>query len=274
MTEDTHSAKHSEPPKPDQAAAKEGATVNARSKTENPYLEFFKTIASAILIAVFLRTVAYEPFNIPSESMLPNLLVGDYLFVSKFSYGYSHYSLPFAPDIFSGRILASEPERGDVVVFRLPTNDKIDYIKRLVGLPGDTIEVKSGVLYINGEPVKRERIEDFVSKDEYGNVRRMPQYRETMPGGKSYTTLDTRFNGDLDNYGPVTVPPGHYFMMGDNRDNSQDSRVSYVVGFVPAENLIGRAEILFFSTDGSANILEFWKWPFAWRWNRFFHLIH
>jgi signal peptidase I len=275
MTEDTHSAKRDEAAGVHKADGKESAPMAAKPREENAVLEMVKTIVSAVLIALFLRTVAYEPFNIPSESMLPTLLVGDYLFVSKFSYGYSHYSLPGSPDIFSGRLFSSQPDRGDVVVFRLPTNDKIDYIKRLVGLPGDTIEVKSGILYINGDPVKRERIDDFVSTDQFGNVRRIPQYKETMPnGGATYTTLDMRFNGDLDNYGPVTVPPGHYFMMGDNRDNSQDSRVSSVVGFVPAENLIGKAEILFFSTDGSAEVWEIWKWPFAWRWGRFFHLIN
>ena len=256
MTEDAQSAK------------------KTKAKAENSTLEIIKTVVGAILIAVLLRAFVIEPFNIPSESMLPNLLIGDYLFVSKYSYGYSHYSLPGSLPLFKGRIFESQPHRGDVVVFRLPTDDKIDYIKRLVGLPGDTIEVKNGILHINGKAVKRERIDDFVLPDEHGNIRRMPQYVETMPSGKSYTTLDTRFNGELDNYGPVTVPAGHYFMMGDNRDNSQDSRVSYVVGFVPAENLIGKAQFLFFSTDSTHPVLEFWYWPFEWRWSRFFNLIH
>jgi len=249
-------------------------TEGGKDKDENSVLEFIKTVVTAVLIALVLRTFAYEPFNIPSESMLPTLLVGDYLFVSKFSYGYSRYSFPMGPPLFKGRILERSPHRGDVVVFKLPTDGKTDYIKRLVGLPGDTIEVKNGVLFVNGKEAVRKRIDDFVSPDEFGNLRHMPQYDETMPGGPTYHVLDTRANGELDNYGPVTVPAGHYFMMGDNRDNSQDSRVASAVGFVPAENLIGRADILFFSTDGSAHFWEFWKWPMAWRWGRFFHLIH
>lgn len=244
-----------------------------KEKAANSVGEIVKTLVYAVLIALVLRTLAFEPFNIPSGSMMPNLLVGDYLFVSKYAYGYSRYSIPLGPPLFNGRIFERQPDRFDVVVFKLPRDPSTDYIKRLVGLPGDVIEVKSGVLYINGKPVKRERIEDFILTDANGNVQRMPQYLESYDGSHSYRTLDTRFNGDLDNFGPVTVPAGHYFMMGDNRDNSQDSRVSYAVGFVPAENLVGRAEILFFSTNGSAKFWQPWKWPFAWRWSRFFDTI-
>jgi len=245
-----------------------------KTKTGHFIVEMARTIIGAVLIAVVLRTVAFEPFNIPSESMMPTLLVGDYLFVSKYAYGYSRHSMPFSPPVFDGRIFEDQPERGDVVVFKLPADNSTDYIKRVVGLPGDTIEVTNGVLSINGQPVKRERVDDFIHRDRFGNVRRMPRYRETLPNGASYLTLDTRVNGELDNYGPVTVPEGHYFMMGDNRDNSQDSRVGYVVGFVPAENLVGRAEFLFFSTDGTAAFWQIWRWPFAWRWGRFFDGIH
>lgn len=250
------------------------AMTEGTKKTADSIAELVKTIIYAVLIAVVLRTVAFEPFNIPSSSMKPTLLVGDYLFVSKYSYGYSRHSLPFSPALFSGRIFASHPERGDVVVFKLPSDDHTDYIKRVVGLPGDRIAVRDGRLYINDDAVKLERVEDFITRTEEGSVRRLPQYRETLPNGVSHMILDTEFNGPLDNYGPVTVPPRHYFMMGDNRDNSQDSRVSYVVGFVPAENLVGRAEFLFFSTDPGTHWWELWEWPFAWRWSRFFDSIN
>jgi len=235
--------------------------------------DFIKTIFYAGLIAIGVRTVAYEPFNIPSGSMIPTLLIGDYLFVSKFSYGYSRYSLPFGLDLFDERVWFTAPERGDVAVFKLPTNPKVDYIKRIVGLPGDRIQVKGGILHINGEAVKRERIEDYVIHDAWGNATRLAQYVETLPGGVKHPIIEVTDNGTLDNTSVYTVPPGHYFMMGDNRDNSQDSRVLGAVGFVPVENFVGRAEFLFFSTDGSAGFLEFWKWPFAPRYGRLFQGI-
>lgn len=250
-----------------------GSMSDKKTKTTSFFLEVVRTVVYAVLIAGVLRTVAFEPFNIPSKSMLPTLRVGDYLFVSKYAYGYSRHSMPFSPPLFDGRIFEDQPARGDVVVFKLPADDSTDYIKRVVGLPGDRIEVTNGVLSINGTRVKRERVEDYVTRDRFGNVRRLPQYRETLPNGESYLTLDTRVNSELDNYGPVTVPEGHYFMMGDNRDNSQDSRVPSAVGFVPAENLVGRAEFLFFSTDSSAAWWQVWRWPFAWRWDRFFQGI-
>jgi signal peptidase I len=147
-----------------------------------------------------------------------------------------------------------------------------DFIKRVIGLPGDRVQMIGGELYLNDKPVPKKRVADFIETVD-GGVHHVPRYRETLPGGKSFLRLDRTPDGPFDNTGVYVVPPGHYFMMGDNRDNSQDSRVSSVVGFVPAENLIGKAEILFFSTDGSAKIWEVWKWPFAWRWGRFFHLI-
>ncbi|UUX50415.1 signal peptidase I [Nisaea acidiphila] len=235
--------------------------------------EFIKTLVYAVLIAVIFRTVAYEPFNIPSGSMFPTLLVGDYLFVSKPSYGYSRHSLPFSPPFFEGRIMGSTPERGDVAVFKKPTDESTDYIKRVIGLPGDRIQMKQGRLFINGEMVPRRRIEDYVMTDPYGRSVSIPQYIETLPNGVEHHILEAM--GDRaqhDNTREFEIPEGLYFMMGDNRDNSLDSRDGSV-GMVPFENFVGRAEFLFFSTDGSARGYEFWKWPFATRYGRLFQAI-
>ena len=232
-----------------------------------------KTVAYAVLIALAIRTVAYEPFNIPSGSMKPTLLVGDYLFVSKFSYGYSRHSLPLSLPLIPGRILMSEPERGDIAVFKLPTDNKTDYIKRIIGLPGDRIQVREGRLHVNGEQVVRRRVADFIEIDEYGRIHRTAQFDETLSNGRTHRILEHTDQGQLDNTPVYVVPEGHYFAMGDNRDNSLDSRVLGGVGFVPAENLVGRAEILFFSIDGSASVWEFWRWPATIRFKRFFDLV-
>ena len=254
-------------------------TIRMPGKKSSGWVETTKTIVYAILIAVAVRSVAFEPFNIPSGSMIPTLLVGDYLFVSKYSYGYSRHSLPLSLPLIPGRIFFHQPERGDVVVFKLPSDNRTDYIKRIIGLPGDRIQMQKGRLYINGQIVQRDRIEDYTYTNEQGYTLRVTQYMETLPNGRKHRIIEMTDDGMLDNTPVYTVPPEHYFAMGDNRDNSLDSRVlpqpgyAQGVGYVPVENLVGRAEILFFSTNGSAEWWEPWKWPGAIRFSRFFMTI-
>ena len=234
--------------------------------------ETLKTVMIAIAIAMLIRTVAYEPFNIPSGSMKPTLLVGDYLFVSKFSYGYSRYSLPFGLPLILGRIMFTEPERGDVAVFKLPTDRSTDYIKRIVGLPGDKVQMVKGVLHINDKAVKRRHAGEFVEKDEWsGRYRRVPRYIETLPNGRQYFILEETEFGPADNTQVYSIPDGHYFALGDNRDRSQDSRFLDAVGYIPRQNLVGRAEVKFFSVDGNA--WKIWNWPWSLRFSRFFEGI-
>ncbi len=233
-----------------------------------------RVIIHALILALIVRIFLFQPFNIPSGSMIPTLLVGDYLFVSKYSYGYSRYSFPFGPDLFSGRIWAKEPTRGDVVVFKLPRDNETDYIKRVIGLPGDEIQMIHGVLHINGEAVKKERIDDFIATDGSGRERHVARYRETLPNGVTYPVLDLVNEGIGDNTEVYKVPEGHFFMMGDNRDNSTDSRFLSEVGFVPFENLVGKAQLIFFSIDEGASFWQIWKWPTDVRWSRILDVVH
>ena len=235
--------------------------AGAEGKAEESWLSVF---IWALVIALLFRTFVYQPFKIPSKSMMENLLVGDYLLVSKMAYGYSHHSFPFSPDLFSGRIFESPVERGDVVVFRLPREPDIYYIKRIVGLPGDTIQMKKSRLYLNGKIVERKYAGEFKITSKQGRLDSYPKYEETLPGGKSYMTLDDGWaiGGDSDDTAVFMVPEGHYFAMGDNRDHSKDSRwkKSEGVGYVPFENIVGRAEVIWVSFDDNAKLWEFWKW--------------
>src|SRR5690606_9488031 len=256
--------------------------------------DLIKTVVYAVLIALGFRSVAYEPFNIPSESMLPGLMVGDYLFVSKFPYGYSRYSFPLGLAPIKGRVFGGDVERGDVIVFKLPKDNSTDYIKRVIGLPGDVVEMRHGTVYINGQPIQRERVEDRVIevspntdclsnfpfyRVNEGNGKitcRYPQFRETLPNGRSYLTLDLIPDGLRDTTSPFFIPADHYFVLGDNRDYSADSRLPSSedgVGFLPAENLVGRAEFLFYSTNGEAQLWTPWKWHKTVRWDRLFQAV-
>lgn len=235
------------------------------TKSKNSIFENIRTLIYAILIAFFIRTFILQPFTIPSGSMLPNLLVGDYLFVSKYSYGYSRYSLPFSPNIIKDRIFARLPERGDVVVFRLPNDTDVDYIKRVIGLPGDKIQIKNGLIYINDEEVS---VTNYNDDYKYFTQYNKNTLKNEILDGKSHLVLDLETGSLGDNTGIYRVPNDHYFMMGDNRDNSLDSRFIDQVGYVPFENFVGRAEFLFFSSDKSVPLWKIWNWHKKFRFDR------
>jgi signal peptidase I len=257
------------------------------AKSEGGILETVKTVVWALLIAGVFRTLFFQPFWIPSESMKDTLLIGDFIFVNKMAYGYSRYSCPFGICPISGRILATEPQRGDVVVFRKPVTGE-DYVKRLIGLPGDTVQVKNGILFLNGAEVPQEPAGTFTETYEKQGpqggypacandaqatgICEKPRARETLPGGRTHDVLNVRDNNPgSDNTDVFTVPPGHYFFMGDNRDNSLDSRFAQTVGgvgFVPAENLLGRVDRVMFSSAGRS-LFYFWTW----RADRFFKSV-
>ena len=251
-----------------------------RPKREDGLWETVKVVIQALLIAVVLRTFLFQPFFVPSGSLIPTLLIGDRMFVSKYAYGYSKWSFPFGIVDFSGRIFGSEPKRGDIAVFRNDKDQGKDYIKRVIGLPGDKIQMIRSILTINGVPVPRERLAD--EPTEISQNRRVvaPRYKETLPNGVSYIIL--KLDGDrgaLDDTPVFEVPTGHFFMMGDNRDNSSDSRVPEAVGYVPYENLIGRAEVLFFSLDTGEGENPSFQGVIRGvlsnevRWGRTFHLV-
>jgi signal peptidase I len=250
----------------------------ARKYNQSSWRETGKTLAYALILALVVRTFLYQPFNIPSGSMKQTLLVGDYLFASKLSYGYSRYSFPWGIVPLQGRVFAAEPRRGDVVVFKLPLDNSTDYIKRVIGLPGDQIEVRNAIVYINGKAAPQSSAGEYIGPEQ---ARPKPRYLETLPNGVDHFVLHWQGVADLDNVGPFKVPAGHYFMMGDNRDESLDSRVPSSrsgVGYVPFENLVGRAEIIFFSMaidDPDAfRLTSPWTWPFDIRWHRLFSNIH
>ncbi|MFZ5673781.1 MAG: signal peptidase I [Pseudomonadota bacterium] len=268
------------------------AAHEPRKKSDDGFWDTIKVIIQALLIAFAVRMFLYQPFNIPSESMYPTLKVGDYLFVSKLSYGYSKYSFNFGLNLFGnelfkfgpipveGRfVFPAEPKRGDVAVFKLPLDNETDYIKRVIGLPGDRVQMREGVLYINGQAVPKQRIADFVDEQGPNAGKPVPQYVETLPNGVSYNVLDLTPESGADNTQEYVVPAGNYFMMGDNRDNSLDSRYAANssqrgVGFVPYENFVGRADIIFFSIEPNAAFWQVWKWPTSIRWLRFFNLVN
>ena len=244
--------------------------------------ENIKTIVYALLIAFAVRTFVFEPFSIPSGSMIPTLLVGDYVFTTKFSYGYSRYSFPFSPPLFSGRIFFHMPHRGDVAVFRQTKDTSTDYIKRVVGLPGDTIQMRDGQLYLDGQLVPREDMGDYEAVDERGDILQGRRYLEFLPtrSGRTVKHQILKFTSDgwANNTPVYTVPAGDFFAMGDDRDDSEDSRFQGPdpgdLGYVPMENLVGKAQFIFFSIDARYPFWEFWEWPFEIRWSRLFTPIH
>ncbi len=238
---------------------------------KNSFFGNLKSIFIAIFIALLIRSFIFEPFNIPSGSMKPNLLVGDFIFVSKYSYGFSKHSLPFSIPLIPGKIFANTPERGDVVVFKTPENNRTDYIKRVIGLPGDKIEIKNGIIFINGSEILRKKLNDFIDTDNKTSNKRVRMYNEYF-FNKEINILDITDNGIADNTQLFNVPENHFFVMGDNRDNSQDSRFISTVGFIPYENLVGKAQFIFFSLE-NARFLQIWKWPNSIRYERIFQKI-
>jgi signal peptidase I len=263
--------------------ALEAHEAKPAKKEEN----FFVFLTKLVLIVAVFRSFIFSPFNIPSESMLPNLVNGDYLLAAKWPYGYSSYSLPFSAPLLPSRILANQPRPGDIVIFKAPPANDTDYIKRVIGLPGDQVQMAGGQLYLNGKPITKQRVADFelavspntqcflphyeAKNAEGAPVCRYPRFRETLPGGKSYFVLDL-VQTPQDDTAPFVVPEGHLFLMGDNRDNSMDSRFPAIpgqgIGIVPQDSLVGRATIMMFSTDGSAEWIKPWTWFSAARWDR------
>ena len=240
-------------------------------KNKNSLISNLKSIFLAVLIALIIRSFFAEPYNIPSGSMKPNLLVGDFIFVSKWSYGFSKHSLPFSIPLIPGKIFSKLPERGEVVVFKTPEDNRTDYIKRVIGLPGDRIQIIDGKIIINDNLILRKKLKDFIDTDKNSSIKRIRKYKEYF-FNKEIEVLDITDQGIVDNTNLYVVPEGHFFVMGDNRDNSQDSRFTNIVGYIPIENLIGKAQFIFFSLENS-RFLELWKWPKAIRTERLFMQI-
>ncbi len=245
---------------------------------QNTFKEIIKVLIETALIVLTIHTFLYKPFNIPSGSMVPTLLIGDYLFVSKFKYGYSNHSLPFSPDLFKGRVFESKPEYGDVAVFRPPHNTSEDWVKRIIGLPGDKIQMIEGRLHINGQKLEITPAGKLDWKDQHTNDFSSDVYIETLPNGRKHKLIKTFPFGEArkDNTAIFTVPEGHYFMVGDNRDFSWDSRFIEDIGFIPYDNLVGEAQIIFFSTDLptiDSSWWQVWNWPTSTRYSRSLNLI-
>jgi signal peptidase I len=251
-----------------QAATKVEKKKTARSEL----VDTIVVIAEALIIAVLFRTFLYQPFSIPTGSMQSTLMIGDYFVASKFSYGYGKYSF-VVPLPVNGRLFGSTPKQGDVVVFHNEASNE-DYIKRLIGLPGDKIQMKEGRLYLNGTLVEREQIGETIDRDSQNRDVPVTVYKETLPNGVSHTIQEISDDQPLDNTAEYVVPEGHYFMMGDNRDRSQDSRVLSAVGYVPLDNLIGKAEARFFSVKDNRAPWAVWEWPETLRLDRMFQSVY
>tara|TARA_B100001540_G_C15688216_1_gene588043 strand:- start:322 stop:1047 length:726 start_codon:yes stop_codon:yes gene_type:complete len=239
-------------------------------KKTKKFFNNLKSIILAVFIALLIRSFIAEPFNIPSGSMKPNLLVGDFIFVSKWSYGYSRHSLPFSIPLIPKRIFSNIPKRGDVVVFKTPQDNRTDYIKRVIGLPGDKIKIVNGEIILNDSNIIRKKMNDFIDNDDQSSMKRVRRYKEYIDN-LNFNILDIMDNGIVDNTETFIVPEGHFFVMGDNRDNSQDSRFK-TIGYIPFDNLVGKARFIFFSLENS-RFLEIWKWPMAIRGSRIFKTI-
>ena len=236
-------------------------------------IDNIKTLFYALIIALFIRSFFFQPFYIPSSSMEPNLLIGDRLFVSKYSYGYSRHSFPFSPKIFTGRILEKLPKRGDVIVFKTPVDNRTDYIKRLIGLPGDKIQIINKDLYLNDIKIKKRKVETLLNITCGDKILQADVYEETLPNGKKYLAV-YRKEGTMINTDVFIVPKENYFFLGDNRDCSNDSRFLSAVGYVNFNNLVGKARIIFFSNDKKkGSFLKFWNWNQAVRKDRLFKKI-
>jgi signal peptidase I len=253
--------------------SKSSETAVGKKGSHSELRDTIIVIIEALLIALVFRSFLYQPFSIPTASMQSTLLIGDYVVASKFTWGYGRWSFPFGVIPFNGRILGREPNRGDIAVFYNAISGE-DYIKRVIGLPGDAIQMTEGRLNINGEMVEREMVGRGMDTDSYGTTIPVMLYNETLPDGVTHLIQEISDSGPLDNTEIYTVPAGHYFMMGDNRDRSQDSRVLSAVGYVPAGNLVGKAEARFFSIEGNIPPWQVWQWPAKLRLDRMFQSLY